>query len=238
MLSAWDFRMKGRDALSGCWGVAVLTGFVASLLGAYTAAFNIIIDITKMDSEDVLFLRMLPPQLAFSIIKVLAVVGTVMLLLNIVQLVLGGPISLGYAGINLDMVNGYVPRFSDLFSQFDRFKNALCMHLLRIIYVLLWSLLLVVPGILAMLNYAMAPYIMYENSEMTADEALRESKKLMYGNRWRLFCLGFSFIGWIILSVFTLGIGLLWVNPYMQASYAAFYLEIKREKQGIDSLEV
>ena len=69
-------------------------------------------------------------------------------------------------------------------------------------------------------------YILAEHPELTASEAIEQSKELMSGNRWRLFCLQFSFIGWRILSALTFGIGNLWLRPYEQAATAAFYREI------------
>lgn len=70
---------------------------------------------------------------------------------------------------------------------------------------------------------------------MSASDAIAASKQMMDGNKWRLFCLNFSFIGWSFLSVFTLGILNLWLIPYMEASYAAFYEELKREQFVISS---
>ena len=94
------------------------------------------------------------------------------------------------------------------------------------LFVFLWSLLLFIPGIMASYSYAMKDFILAEHPELTASEAIARSKEMMRGNRWRLFCLDFSFIGWIILCTFTLGIGNLWLNPYTQASHAAFYREV------------
>ena len=76
---------------------------------------------------------------------------------------------------------------------------------------------------MAAYSYALAPYILAENPDMTPTEAITRSKEIMYGNRWRLFCLNFSFIGWNILSVFTLGILSFWIEPWRNASVAAFY---------------
>lgn len=72
----------------------------------------------------------------------------------------------------------------------------------------------------------MTDYILAENPDITASEAIERSKSMMYGNRWRLFCLQFSFIGWSILASLTFGIGNLWLTPYRQATTAAFYREI------------
>ena len=97
---------------------------------------------------------------------------------------------------------------------------------LQSIYILLWSLLFIIPGIIASYSYAMTEYILAEHLELSASEAISRSKQMMDGNKWRLFCLQFSFIGWSILCAFTLGIGIFWLTPYKQAATAAFYREV------------
>ena len=82
----------------------------------------------------------------------------------------------------------------------------------------------------------MTEYILAENPELSASEAISRSKQMMDGNKWRLFCLQFSFIGWSILCAFTLGIGNLWLTPYKQAARAAFYREVSgTEKPDFES---
>lgn len=95
----------------------------------------------------------------------------------------------------------------------------------------LWSLLLIVPGIVKLYAYAMTPYILIDNPELTANQAINRSKEMMKGHKFDLFFLHISFIGWTFLSIFTLGIGLLWVMPYMMASQAAFYQDLKNKIQ-------
>ena len=91
---------------------------------------------------------------------------------------------------------------------------------------------LLIPGYVLLLRislgYAMFPYVMIEHPKMSVGEVLRASKEMMEGNRWRLFCLCFSFIGWYLLSVLSLGIGFLFLVPYMSASQAAFYRDVAR----------
>ena len=87
-------------------------------------------------------------------------------------------------------------------------------------------MLFIIPGIIANYSYAMTGFILAEYPEMTAGEAIERSKEMMDGNRFRLFCLQLSFIGWSILCSFTFGIGNLWLRPYRQAATAAFYREI------------
>ena len=73
------------------------------------------------------------------------------------------------------------------------------MNFLLGLFITLWTLLFVIPGMIKSYSYSMTPYILYENKEMTAKEAITQSRKMMKGNKWRLFCLSFSFIGWDIL---------------------------------------
>jgi len=78
-------------------------------------------------------------------------------------------------------------------------------------------------------SYAMTPYILEEHPELSAGEAIDHSRAMMKGHKFDLFWLYLSFIGWILLSIFTLGIGLLWLAPYMQTATAAFYEDVKAD---------
>lgn len=216
-----DFKKEALSGLSGNWAVAVGAGFVASLLGAGTAFMGGGSGSSSVDDTEYL-----SPAAALIILIVLLI----SLLLSIAQFIIGGAVTLGYVKFNLDLVNGNRPQFNDLFSQFHCFGQAFLMQFLRSIFIALWTLLFIIPGIIASYRYAMAPYIMYENPQMSAIDAINESKALMDGNKWRLFCLNFSFIGWAILAVFTLGIGFLWLVPYQEAAFASFYQEIKEER--------
>ena len=95
------------------------------------------------------------------------------------------------------------------------------------IFEFLWTMLFIIPGIIKAFSYAMTPYILVEHPEMSANQAINESIRLMKGHKFDLFYLYLSFIGWGILSVLTLGIGFLWLIPYMETSQAAFYADVK-----------
>ena len=89
--------------------------------------------------------------------------------------------------------------------------------LLMFLLIFLWSLLLIIPGIIKTYSYAMTPYILQENPELTASEAIHRSR------------LQLSFIGWAFLSILTFGIGFLWLQPYYYTAQAAFYEEVKSD---------
>ena len=99
-------------------------------------------------------------------------------------------------------------------------------------YIQLWTLLLVIPGIIKTFSYAMTPYIAVDHPDWTANQCITESRRIMDGNKWRFFCLGFSFIGWWLLvalvsSVPFGGLAQLFLQPYYQTALAAFYEDIK-----------
>lgn len=259
MLYAADFRAKAREALYGNWGKAVGVGFVASLLGAATTAAGSSVGSSNSSSsnsgtgasvgtdgvsvsapinfgeiDSIADLNgIIPTEFQVGFMVLLSVLSFIGILFLIIHLVVGGAVTLGYVKFNLNLADHKPASFAQLFSEFHRFGAGFMMQLLRSIYTFLWSLLFIIPGIYAAYGYAMTPYILLENPEMTANDAITESKKLMDGNRWRLFCLEFSFIGWSLLAaLFTLGIGYFWLVPYMEASFAAFYREIRAEKYG------
>ena len=228
MLYADDFRRIARDGLYGRWGTAVGTGFVANLFGASYFSNRTIIERVFTRSDENPSIRITVGNIGT--ITRSPILGIIILVLvwGIVCMIVGGAVSLGYAKFNLNMVakDRKDIYYSDLFSQFHRIGAGFCMRFLINLYIFLWTLLFIIPGIIASYSYSMTHYIMVENPEYGVNEAIAASKEMMRGNRWRLFCLRFSFIGWSILCIFTLGIGYLWLNPYMEAANAAFYKEI------------
>jgi len=142
--------------------------------------------------------------------------------------IIGGPLILGLTGYFLKKARGEQVELENLFDGFKLFSKSFLVYLLYIIFVTLWSFLLIIPGIIKSFSYSMAFFILKDNPEIGAMEAITRSKQMMAGNKWRLFCLCFSFIGWIILACFTFGIAFLWLIPYMYQSYANFYEELRK----------
>lgn len=143
-------------------------------------------------------------------------------------LLVAGPIAVGVSIITLEIVRGWQNEFADMFKGFNNFGSAFIMFLLTGIYTFLWSLLLIVPGIIKGLAYSMAPYILADHPEMGGNEAITASKNLMQGHKGELFCLYLSFIGWFLLSALTFGLlQLFYVAPYLTLAKAEFYEAIK-----------
>lgn len=114
------------------------------------------------------------------------------------------------------------------------YKNVVKTLFLKDMYTILWTLLFIIPGIVKRYEYQLIPYLLGEHPEMSAEAAFATSKQLMYGNKWKAFVLDLSFIGWFILSTFTLGLlSVFYVMPYRYLTEAALY----RELMGYDKVQ-
>jgi uncharacterized membrane protein len=244
MKLASDFRASAREALKGKWGLAIITGIIASILGVGSNGSSFVpefstgtstegITIENFDIEAFLenpSIEALFPGVDATFWAIMGVVLAVALVVGFVvgiaMFILGSIVSVGYAKFYLNIIDGADAQINDLFKYFKFWKTTILANLLRSLYIFLWSLLCFIPGIIAAYSYVMVPYIMAENPELTAREACERSKQMMDGNRMRLFCLTFSFIGWMFLCTLTCGIGNFVLNPYIEASIADFYREI------------
>lgn len=115
----------------------------------------------------------------------------------------------------------------DLFNGFNITGKAVWLYIMIDVFVFLWTLLLIIPGIIKLFSYSMAPYILADNPELTASEALNKSKEIMDGHKFDLFVLQLSFFWWYMLSAITCGIASIYVIPYVSATTANFYNSIK-----------
>ena len=148
---------------------------------------------------------------------------------SLLVLLIGIPLEWGYSIMFLPLVRQEGKL--DLGMLFDGFKDygrILLTLLLMSVYVFLWALLLLVPGFIKAYSYSMTPYILKDRPDLKCNAAIEESMRMMRGNKMKLFLLDLSFIGWALLCILTLGIGLLWLEPYMVSARAAFYEELKR----------
>ena len=148
-------------------------------------------------------------------------------------ILLDGALMVGVAYAMVQLFRRGNLELGDLFYGFQgpKFSATIGLAIKTGIFTFLWSLLFCIPGIVATFSYSMAPYILADHPEMTGGQAITASKNLMKGKKGKLFCLQLSFIGWILLSCLTFGIGFLWVGPWMSAATAAFYESIKDEVQ-------
>jgi uncharacterized membrane protein len=230
MLLAADFRRIAREALKGRWALAVITGLVATLLGANSIGGGRSGGNSSGQGDSSLFNLFSNSFGRFIFFFILGIAAYVFLV-AIITFIIGGAVKLGYCSFNQKLIQGNNPQFSDLFSRFQLFGKALGLRIVIGLFAFLWSLLFIIPGIIALYRYSMAFYIMNDDPSVGIMEAIERSKQMMMGNKWRLFCLHISFIGWAFLCMFTMGIGYLWLFPYFYAAEAAFYLEISGQRQ-------
>lgn len=140
------------------------------------------------------------------------------------------PLTLGYIIYFLMFVKRQKPEILNLFDGYKKcLGNSILAGFLTNVYIFLWSLLLIIPGIIKSLSYAMTYYIIADNPNIKALDAIKRSQKMMNGHKWEYFVLELSFIGWVILSLLTCGIGFIWLTPYMETTKANFYLTIKED---------
>lgn len=206
-----EYKRAARASLRGNWAPAVLASlallFLAVLLSAPTELF---------------LYANLGPALFFGLQAGSLLISTFLVV----------PLGVGYAVACLMLYETNDDRLSEnMFkTAFSRYWHKVGGMFLMSLKVWLWSLLLVIPGIIMAHAYAMTPYILEEHPEIGAWEASRVSQKMMRGHKFRLFRLYLSFIGWALLCVPTLGVGFLWLVPYMQMSQAAFYSDLKAQQ--------
>ena len=134
----------------------------------------------------------------------------------------------------LDFIRGNGIVNERMFDGYKDFVRVFVTYLLFGIAVGIGSLLLIVPGIIVALMFSQFSYILKDNKEIGSVDTLKLSAQMMNGHKMDLFLLSLSFIGWVILALMTLGIGLLFLEPYMQTTFAHFYEDLKEENNMLN----
>ncbi len=229
MKSAYQLKRDAVDGLAGRWGIAIGAGLVATaLMGGANVSVSF-----PIDSDTIV--KSLGGTASLKLLVILvalfAVVFLISMAVSIAYSLFSSVIETGYARFNLDLVDFADPSFGSLFSYFRYWKHVAVAGILRQLFISLGYLLFIIPGVIIAYNYAMVPYILAEDPTLSGKEALARSKQIMYGHRWRLFCVEMSFFGWALLAVLSFGIGMIWLTPYMSATRAAFYKDLVSEKE-------
>ena len=148
-------------------------------------------------------------------------------LLSLLTLPMGYALSVAFLNVSRTQCN---PQLESMFTVYrDNFLKAFLVPLLQGLFVFLWSLLFVIPGVIMAYAYSMAIYVANDNPELSAMDAIRKSRELMDGHKWDLFVLDLSFIGWIFLCLLTCGIGFFFLAPYMEMAHVEFYRELTEQ---------
>lgn len=146
----------------------------------------------------------------------------------ICTLVFLGPITAGMIIASIAAYRDEPVPFSLYFSGFKNFGKYFAANFLLGLYWMLWSVLLVIPGIIKCYSYALTWYLLADNPQLGANEAITKSRELMNGRKMDLFLLDLSFIGWHLLGILTLGLGYIYVTPYCILARTAFLEEVKK----------
>jgi uncharacterized membrane protein len=136
--------------------------------------------------------------------------------------------AVGTGILSLGLIRTRNPVFNDVFKGFKVFLKAFAVTFMTGLFTFLWSLLFVIPGIIKAFSYSQVNYILADNPNVGVLEAITLSRKMMSGAKWKYFRMNFFFIGWAILATFTLGIGYLWLYPYITTSQTCFYEDVSR----------
>lgn len=227
-----ELKQEVKDTFRGNWGSAIIMSLIPVLITGVAQYINqstiasLTAALSVFQTYDEGFLLGMLLQATLLIMVVSLVVGFITDLLNV--------------GVNFEFINWLKNKDLDfspikapfkIFNGKDFIKIFLIM-ILETVWVTLWSLLFVIPGIIKAYSYSQA-YYLYKKAkeEGTADQYsvmdyITQSRKLMNGHKWDLFVLQLSFIGWFLLSIITFGIGLLWLTPYMSATQMAFFNDL------------
>lgn len=200
-----ELRRKAREALEGHWGKGVgITLVYVIITGILGVSFNL---------------------LPFGRISIAP--GADISTISFVATLLCLPLQWGFYVFFMRFLRDEPDPVGRLFDGYRQFGRIFLTTLLQSVYIFLWSLLLIVPGIIKAFSYAMTPYVLRDHPELRCNGAIEESMRLMRGNKLKLFLLVLSFIGWFLLSLLTLGFGFLLLAPYYRTSIAAFYEDLK-----------
>lgn len=205
-----ELTKDALESLKGKWGLAVGTFFVYSLIMGILSSGN---------NSSLYQLGIYPGYL----------IG-----LSLLSIFIGAPLVLGMSNFSLNISRGLDARFEQLFDGFNNYTKSLGTYLLYFLSVVIGTIFFIIPGIIFMLMFSQAFFILSDNKDISAVDALKESARMMKGYKTKYFGLMLRFIPWMLLCILTLGIGFLWLFPYMCITSAEFYNDIKANPIGIE----
>lgn len=153
--------------------------------------------------------------------------GFVSVIVSLLITLLLSAVQFGYVVYSLKVFKHEDTGINELFAYFPMLLKIIGLTLWMELFIMLWSCLCIIPGIIAGLRYSQAFFILAENPDKGIRECVNESKELMSGRLWEFFVLQLSFILWLLLTMVTCGLAGLYVQPYMQITYAGYYLSLK-----------
>ena len=226
MLNSKELRVKAWESLKGkywmAFAVIIVTGIIGSIGNSFVSFGQNLSEVLGMVDPAELDSTMAIGALVLNgVVIISAIIGALL------SIFVTNAITVGVSNYFIKNTDSK-PVFADAFSGFKvRYGRNIGTLLLVGIKTVLWTFLFIIPGIIKSFEYAIIPYILADDPEISSKEAFKKAKQMMKGNKWRLFKLDFSFIGWGVLCVLTLGIGTFFLIPYVNAATAEFYVELK-----------
>lgn len=209
-----EIRSEARSILQGNWGLGVAIILVVSLLGGLGGSSGTFWNVSgRADAQSVLTIA----AIIFGFLSVLY------------SILVANVITYGFSISYLKMGREGRLSFENLFEGFKDYGRVVGMMFLKNLFISLWTLLFVIPGIIKGYSYSMADYILMDNPQMGSLSAITKSKEMMKGWKAKLFLLDLSLIGWWFLCLLTCGIGYLWLGSYYKTNHIVFYMELKGE---------
>lgn len=249
----WDrkqVKQQGKTKFKGNYWRSVLAAFLISVLtGASSIAGRFSIPgleepeeteetVTNLDTEAMAeTFNSMPEDEKAGLLVLLAGAALVFFVLCIIGFLLKifvfNPLEVGCYGFFRENAGGLGPDLGVLKSGFRKYGHTFLTLLLRDIFLILWTLLFIIPGIVKGYSYRMVPFILRDNPELTASQVITRSRKLMNGQKWNMFVFDLSYIGWFLLGCITCGlVNIFWTEPYRHNANAAIYLKLIGETEA------
>ncbi|WP_410502121.1 DUF975 family protein [Exiguobacterium acetylicum] len=197
-----QLKKAAKESLSGRWGFAVLVFLLFSIIQGVPNLFGS--DINEPSSS---------MDLVVSLVSILLI-----------------PVGVGWTWIAMSIARGEETKVTDLFEPYGMFLKVVGLAIVQLIFIILWTLLLIIPGIIKSFSYLLTFYILRDEPSIGILEAITRSRQLMDGHKMEAFLLFLSFIGWALLVIVTIGLAILWVGPYFSVTLAKFYDRVRGEQ--------
>lgn len=223
-----ELKQRAKEVLKGCYWSSFIIALAYTLCGGGETRFVINENTTGK------YLSALDMQSLFLVIIVAMIVIAFALILGAgFKMFITNPIELSKNRFFIRAVFGEVSLDNIAYGFKNKYLNGVRTLFFRDLYVALWSLLLIVPGIIKGLEYTFVPYLITDNPSMDTKRAFEISKAMTDGQKWEIFVLKLSFIGWYLLGALACGVGVLFVAPYQFATDAQLYLTLKENAMSM-----
>jgi uncharacterized membrane protein len=230
-----EFKLQAKKRLRKSWTVPVLITLIF-----YVVFFMVNKDSFKFSMPDFSNIENFSYSYSFNVSPT-EDNATISLLTSLINIIIYGIFGIAFAKFYLDMRQKDKMQFQDFVNNLSMFTRGILGQLWMTLWTFLWSLLFFIPGIVKTFAYSQMHYILAEYPEVSVTEAMKISMKITKGYKWDIFMMYLSFLGWMILSILSSGIGFLWLIPYMNLSSAnahKFLLENALEKNRITKADL